>query len=60
LPPQDIEPAPAFGANLRAEFIRGMGKLGERFVIVLALEHALSIDEMAELAGADTSGRLDG
>lgn len=60
IPPQDIEPAPAFGANLRAEFIRGMGKLGERFVIVLALEHALSIDEMAELAGAESTGRLDG
>jgi purine-binding chemotaxis protein CheW len=60
LPPQDIEPAPAFGANLRAEFIRGMGKLAGRFIIVLALEHVLSIDEMAELAGADASGRLDG
>ncbi|WP_374348175.1 chemotaxis protein CheW [Chitinimonas sp.] len=56
LPAQDIEPAPAFGARLRAEFIRGMGKLGERFVIVLALEHALSIDEMAELAGVGAGG----
>jgi len=60
LPPENIEPAPAFGARLRAEFIRGMGKLGERFVIVLALEHVLSIDEMAELATVDTTGRLDG
>ncbi|MGQ5522711.1 chemotaxis protein CheW [Chitinimonas sp. PSY-7] len=51
LRPEDIEPPPAFGAQLRAEFIRGMGKIEGRFVIVLALEHVLSIDEMAELAG---------
>ena len=51
LRPEDIEPPPAFGAQLRAEFIRGMGKIEGRFVIVLSLEHVLSIDEMAELAG---------
>jgi purine-binding chemotaxis protein CheW len=60
LPADDIEPAPAFGAKLRAEFIRGMGKLGGRFVIVLALEHVLSIDEMAELAATAPGGRPDG
>lgn len=53
LPNEQIEPAPSFGARLRAEFIRGMGKIGDRFVIVLSLEHALSIDEMAELAGSE-------
>ncbi|WP_233202938.1 chemotaxis protein CheW [Chitinimonas sp. BJB300] len=52
LRPEDIEPPPAFGAQLRSEFIRGMGKIEGRFVIVLALEHVLSIDEMAELASA--------
>lgn len=52
LPAEDIEPAPAFGAQLRAEFIRGMGKLGGRFVIVLALEHVLSIEEMAQLSAS--------
>jgi len=55
LPPEAIEPAPAFGAQLRAEFIRGMGKISGRFVIVLSLEHVLSIDEMAELAGTSES-----
>ncbi|QDQ27835.1 purine-binding chemotaxis protein CheW [Chitinimonas arctica] len=55
LPADAIEPAPAFGAQLRAEFIRGMGKLDGRFVIVLALEHVLSIDEMALLVGDDAT-----
>ncbi|WP_269532605.1 chemotaxis protein CheW [Chitinimonas sp. BJYL2] len=55
LPPEAIEPAPAFGAKLRAEFIQGMGKLDDRFVILLSLNHVLSIGEMAELA-AGTEG----
>src|SRR5512140_3437304 len=28
----EIEPAPSFGARLRAEFISGMGKVAEKFV----------------------------
>ncbi len=45
----DIEPPPSFGAKLRPDFISGMGKVGERFAIILAIEHALSIDELASL-----------
>lgn len=46
----DIEAAPSFGAKLRNDFIKGMGKLGERFVIVLDLDHVLSQDELAMLS----------
>ncbi|HWQ08781.1 MAG TPA: chemotaxis protein CheW [Holophaga sp.] len=45
----DIEAAPAFGNSLRSEFIRGVGKVGGRFVILLDVGHVLSVDEMAEL-----------
>jgi purine-binding chemotaxis protein CheW len=45
----DIEPAPTFGAKLRADFIRGMGKIGEKFVIILELERVLSMDELITL-----------
>ncbi|KTT15484.1 chemotaxis protein CheW [Pseudacidovorax intermedius] len=48
--PADIEPAPAFGARIRADFIQGMGKVRGRFVILLDLEHVLATDELAELA----------
>ena len=50
LPPEEIEPAPAFGAKVRTEFIAGMGKLGGRFVILLNLAKVLSLDEIALLA----------
>ena len=48
----DVEPSPLFGANLRADFISGMGKLGEEFVILLDIGKVLSIEELAILGGA--------
>ncbi len=45
-----IEPAPTFGANIRSEFIQGMGKVEGRFVIILDVNYVLSMDEMATLA----------
>ena|ERR1700752_1570390 len=46
----DIEPAPSFGAKLRADFIAGMGKVGEKFVIILEIDRVLSIEELTNLA----------
>ncbi len=45
----DIEQAPSFGAGLRRDFIRGMGKLGSRFVIILEPDRTFDVDEMAQL-----------
>ena len=53
IPATDIEPAPAFGAGLRVDFIQGMGKIGTRFVILLNLEHVLSIDEITALSALE-------
>jgi len=50
--PDQIEPAPNFGANIRADFIAGMGKVEGKFVIILNVGHVLSLDEMATLAAA--------
>ncbi len=46
----DIEPAPAFGAKIRADFIAGMGKIAGKFVIILDIQKVLSVDEIASLA----------
>jgi purine-binding chemotaxis protein CheW len=46
----DIEPAPAFGAKIRADFIDGMAKINGKFVIILDIQRVLSVDEMATLA----------
>ena len=44
-----IEPPPQFGGAVRREFIKGMGKLGENFVIILEPHKALDVQEMADL-----------
>ncbi|WAJ37144.1 chemotaxis protein CheW [Pseudomonas sp. GOM7] len=51
---EQIEPAPSFGKRIRADFIRGMGKLNERLVVLLEVGKVLSDDEIALLdqAGA--------
>jgi purine-binding chemotaxis protein CheW len=43
----DIEPPPAFGARLRSDFIQGVGKVRGKFVLLLDVDRALSIDELA-------------
>jgi purine-binding chemotaxis protein CheW len=45
----DIEPTPAFGAHIRPDFISGMAKHNDRFIVVLKLEMVLSMDEMSAL-----------
>lgn len=50
---QNIEDAPSFGANIRAEFIQGIAKQGEEFVVLLDANNALSIRELAHLVEAE-------
>lgn len=47
LPPEDIEPAPSFGSKIRTDFIQGMGKINNTFVVLLQVEKVLSIDELS-------------
>jgi purine-binding chemotaxis protein CheW len=43
----EIEPPPRFGTKIRTDFIAGMGKVQERFVIILNVNKVLSADELA-------------
>ena len=49
---RDVQPAPSFGASVREEFIAGMGKAGDRFVIILNQDTTLSVDELAQFVAA--------
>lgn len=55
-----IEPRPSFGAGIRADFIEGMININERFVVVLDVPRALSVDELAGLLGMSSDGVLGG
>jgi len=52
IPADQVEPAPAFGARIRADFIGGMGKVDGRFVIILDIGRVLSLEEIAQVASA--------
>jgi len=47
--PENIEPPPTFGTTIRTDFIRGMGRVGEKFVILLDVKMVLSVEELAQI-----------
>ena len=47
-----IEPPPDFGTAVRRDFIRGIGKQGSRFVVVLDPDRAFDVEDMARLCEA--------
>lgn len=53
-----IEPPPRIGTKLRTEFIKGMGKHGEEFIIILDIDKVFSSDELAELIGSRANGEV--
>lgn len=52
IPAHEIEQPPSFGARIRSDFIEGMGKVAGKFVILLSLKHALSVEELVDIVGA--------
>ena len=55
LEPDQIEPAPRIGTRLRSDFIKGMGKQNERFIIILDIDRIFSADELEQIAGTMTA-----
>lgn len=47
LEPDQIEPAPRIGARLRTEFIKGMGKKEDHFIMILDIDKIFSSEELA-------------
>lgn len=47
--PGNIESAPSFGTKIRNSFIQGMGKVGDKFVVLLNIERVLSIEELSQV-----------
>jgi purine-binding chemotaxis protein CheW len=59
LEPDQIEPAPKIGIQLRTEFIKGMGKKDERFIIILDMDSVFSAGELAAAQGMELDVGLD-
>lgn len=48
----EIEPAPSFGAQLRPDFIIGMANQEDQFIVMLAVDRVLEVNDMAALGQA--------
>ncbi len=53
LEPEQIEAPPRIGAHLDTEFIKGMGKREDRFVMLLDIDKLFSTDELALTKAAE-------
>ncbi|MBI5073562.1 MAG: chemotaxis protein CheW, partial [Nitrospirae bacterium] len=52
---EQIEPAPRIGTRLRTEFIRGMGKRDDQFIIILDIDRVFSADELSLVLDAGSA-----
>jgi purine-binding chemotaxis protein CheW len=55
--PGNIEPAPRIGTNLRTEFIKGMGKHDDRFIILLDIDKIFSSEELEVVQSASNGNQ---
>lgn len=56
LGPDDIESPPAFGTRAPVDYLRGMGRQEQRFILLLDLDRLLSTEELLGLVGAAAGG----
>lgn len=53
IPMENVEPAPDMVAGVGTEYIQGVGKLGERLIIMLDLTMVISTEEKQQLETVD-------
>ncbi len=54
----DIEPSPSLGTNYKAEFITGMAKVNDDFVMLLNMEKIFSVDELTLLKSENAEAQV--
>jgi purine-binding chemotaxis protein CheW len=54
LDPEYIEPAPRIGTQLQTDFIKGMGKRDDNFIMILNIDKIFSTDELVIVQEAGT------
>jgi purine-binding chemotaxis protein CheW len=59
LEPDQIEPPPKIGTRLNTEFIKGMGKHDDQFIIILDIDKVFSSDELTRVQLAGENVKLD-
>jgi len=60
LEPEQIQPAPRIGTQMRTDFIKGMGKRYTQFIMILEIDRVFSAEELPAVRGAETGRSADG
>ena len=55
LEPEQIQPAPKIGTQIRTDFIKGMGKRDAQFVMILDIDRVFSAEELSSVRGAEAN-----
>lgn len=59
IPTENIQAAPDFGTDIRTEFIQAMGRVGDDFIILLAINRVLSVAELSQLTQLTDNSEAD-
>src|SRR5579864_5546122 len=55
LEPDQIQPPPKIGTQIRTDFIKGMGKRDTQFIMILDIDRVFSADELATVRTQDAN-----
>lgn len=55
LEPEQIQPAPKIGTQIRTDFIKGMGKRDTQFIMILDIDKVFSAEELASVRAQDAN-----
>ncbi len=58
LEPEQIQPAPKIGTQIRTDFIKGMGKRDAQFIMILDIDRIFSAEELSAVRGAELNKPL--
>jgi len=53
LEPEQIQPAPRIGTQIRTDFIQGMGKRDAQFLMILDIDRVFSAEELSAIRGPE-------
>ena len=53
LEPDQIQPAPRIGTQIRTDFIKGMGKRDSQFIMILDIDRVFSAEELSAVRGVE-------
>jgi purine-binding chemotaxis protein CheW len=57
LEPDQIRPAPRIGTQIRTDFLKGMGKRDDQFIMILDIDRVFSADEIGTVRNPE-AGRM--